>query len=194
MFGNFHLRLAQGILEVTDAQRRLREQMQNAQPGRLAETLVDLDQLHPLTTGGGAGRVGRFAAAFLPGEAVSVFAFELEFESVAHHAASRDRILRDDAAIPFHFHLEIIVRQDGPTEVENVGEAFCIESMVEIVRHKRLEDAGLARAESAAAIDKFFHDVADLRKMEMRRDLFAMRQNETRKAVGMRAEERLKVV
>ena len=98
--------------------------------------------------------------------------------------------MRDDAAIPFHFHLEIITRQDGPAQVEDIGKPFGLETMIQIVGDISLQDACFAIAKGAAAIDKFFRDVADLGEVEMRRNLLATRQGEVRMQSGMRAEKR----
>ena len=46
MFGNLDLWFAEQFLEVTNAEWRLCEETQNPQPGAIAKTLVDLDQVH----------------------------------------------------------------------------------------------------------------------------------------------------
>src|SRR5882724_9317447 len=46
VLGNFYLWLAQDRLEMADAQGRLRQQMENPQPRPVAETLIDLNQIH----------------------------------------------------------------------------------------------------------------------------------------------------
>ena len=43
VFGNFHLRFAQNILKMTNAERRFCEQMKNAQPRAITKTLIDFD-------------------------------------------------------------------------------------------------------------------------------------------------------
>ena len=48
MLGNFGLRKAKDFLEVTDTKRTTCEQMDDPQPGGVAETLVNRDQLHAL--------------------------------------------------------------------------------------------------------------------------------------------------
>ena len=46
MLGNFGLRKAKDFLEVTDTKRTVCQQMDDSQPGGIAETLVNRDQLH----------------------------------------------------------------------------------------------------------------------------------------------------
>src|ERR1041385_6337672 len=46
MFGNFYLRFAQDRLEMANAERRLRQKIQNPQPRPVAEALVNADQVH----------------------------------------------------------------------------------------------------------------------------------------------------
>ena len=46
MFRNFYLRLVQNFLKMTNAERPPREQMQNAEPRLIAQTLVNLNQFH----------------------------------------------------------------------------------------------------------------------------------------------------
>jgi hypothetical protein len=46
MFRNGHLRRAQNGLEMADAKRALRQQMQNAQAGFIAQTAVNFQQFH----------------------------------------------------------------------------------------------------------------------------------------------------
>src|SRR2546423_7604456 len=63
VLGNFHLRLAQDRLEMADAERRLRQQIQNPQPGAIAETLIDLDEVHRRQQQAAAVPQQSFAAA-----------------------------------------------------------------------------------------------------------------------------------
>ena len=44
VLGNFDLWLGEDVLEMTNAKRALREQMQNPQPGRIAKALVNFNQ------------------------------------------------------------------------------------------------------------------------------------------------------
>jgi hypothetical protein len=46
VFGDFHLRLAEDVLEVADAERALREEVKEAQAGDVAEAFVDADEFH----------------------------------------------------------------------------------------------------------------------------------------------------
>lgn len=46
MLGNLDLRLAENVLKMTDAERRLRKKMEDAQSRAIAKALIDLDQVH----------------------------------------------------------------------------------------------------------------------------------------------------
>ena len=115
---------------------------------------------------------------------------KLKFEPVFNGPSRGDRILRHDATIPLYFHIEILPRQDRPTEIENVSKPFRLEPMVEIIGDISLQDARFAITEGAAAIDEFLRDVSYFGEVKMRRDLFAAWQDETRECRGMRAEKR----
>lgn len=110
---------------------------------------------------------------------------KLKFEPVVNHPSRGDRILRHDATIPFHFHLEIVPRQDWLTEIENVSKAFRLETMIEILGDVSLQDACFAITEGTAAINKPFRDVPDLGDMEMGRDLLAAWEDKTWKRVRL---------
>lgn len=43
---DFHLWLTENVLKMTDAERRFCKKMEDAQPGAIAKTLVNLDQVH----------------------------------------------------------------------------------------------------------------------------------------------------
>ena len=46
VLGDFHLRLTENFLKVADAERALRQQVQDAQTRPVTKALVDLDQVH----------------------------------------------------------------------------------------------------------------------------------------------------
>ncbi len=115
---------------------------------------------------------------------------KLKFEPVVNRPSRGDRILRHDATIPLHFHLEIVPWQDWPTEIEDVSKAFRLETVIEILGDVSLQDACFAITEGAATIDELLRDVSHFGEVKVRRNLFAARQNETREGRGMRPEER----
>ena len=89
----------------------------------------------------------------------------------------------DDAAIVFHFHLKLIVRQDPLPQLEDLGERPRLEAVVDILPDVGLEDYALALPGHPAAIDEVFHDMADFSNVGVRRDGIAIRQNKTRNSV-----------
>jgi hypothetical protein len=94
-------------------------------------------------------------------------------------------VLRDDAAIVFDFHFELIVRQDSAAELQDFCEAVRAESMLDIAADVRLKDDRFVPACQAAAVDEIFHHVTDLGDMGMRRNGISVGQDKTRKRVGM---------
>ena len=115
---------------------------------------------------------------------------KLKFEPVVNRPSRGNRILRDDATIPLHFHLEIVPWQDRPAEIEDVSKAFRRETVIRIPGHIGLQDACFAITEGAATIDELRRDVSHFGEMKVCRNLFAARQNETREGQWMRAEKR----
>jgi hypothetical protein len=59
MLGDLHLGFAQQLLEVADTERTMTEQIENPEPGAVAEALVDLDQFHWVTVEGVGGMLKR---------------------------------------------------------------------------------------------------------------------------------------
>lgn len=148
-----------------------------------------------LTTASRGCRGGsRLAAALLFRQTVRVPGRELKFELVSGLPRRRDRILRDDAAIPFHFHVEIIARQDRAAEIQDVGKTPGFEAMIEILGDVSLQHARFAFPEGAAAIDKLLRDVSNFGDVKVRGYPLAIRQNKAGKRCGMRAEGRFEFV
>jgi len=115
--------------------------------------------------------------------------YKLKFEPVVNRPSRGDRILRHDATIPLHFHLEIVPRQDRPTEIEDVSKTFRLKTVIEILGDVSLQDACFTTTEGAATIDELLRDVSHFGEVKVRRDLFATRQIEPREGRGMRSEE-----
>ena len=114
---------------------------------------------------------------------------KLKFEAVFNRPSRDNRILRDNATIPLHFHIEILARQDWPAEIEYVSKAFRLETVIEVLRDVSLENARLALTEGAATINELLRDVSHLGEVKVRWNLFAVRQNETQEGRRMRAKE-----
>jgi hypothetical protein len=176
---------------MTDAERRLRQQMRDAQSRPVAETLMDLNQVHPdLATGcggGGTASVDRHARVLLPflRETLGAPLAEDDVEMVAGRLHFRDWILRDDAAIVFDFDLELIVRKDLRAELEDFREAVGLQPMIGILADVGLEQDGFGSAHHPAAIDEIFHDMAHFGHMGVGRNVIAIGQNKTREGIRM---------
>jgi hypothetical protein len=185
MLGDLDLGFAEDGLEMTDAERRLRQQMRDAQSRPVAETLMDLNQVHPdLATGCGrdTASVNLHARDFLPllRETLGLPFTEDHVEMLAGRFHFRDRILRHDAAVVFDFDLELIVRQDLPAELEDFREAVRFQPMINVLADVGLEQDGFALSRHSAAVDEVFQDVADFGDMGVGRNVIAIRQNKTR--------------
>ena len=76
VFGDLHLLRAQHLLEVTDAERPVQQQVEQPQTRAVAQALVDRDQVHGrLAAAGAAGAGGRKPAGLLR-EAVGVLVLQ----------------------------------------------------------------------------------------------------------------------
>ena len=138
----------------------------------------------------GAGFAAGIDSAFLFRETIDVFLTKLEVEAFAGELRRGDGVLRDDAAIVFHFHFEIVVRKNLVPEIEDRRETPGGEAVLEILRDVSLEQAGVSgRVQGAPAVDEALCDMSDFRDVKVRRDLVAIRENKTRENVGMRAED-----
>lgn len=198
MLGDLDLRFAEDGLKMTDAERRLRQQMRDAQSRPVAETLMDLNQVHPdLATGcdGGTASVDRHARVLLPflRETLGAPLAEDHLEMFAGRLYFRNRILRDDTAIVFDFDLESIVRQDLAPELEDFREAVGLQPVVRVLPDVSLEQDGLAPSHHAAAINEVLHDVAHFGDVSMRRDEIAIRQNKARQGIRILFENRAEI-
>jgi len=98
------------------------------------------------------------------------------------------RILRDYAAIVFHFDFQLIVRQHAHAKLKDPAEAVRSQTVVAILAHMSLEQNGFVLSHNAAAIDEILRDMANFRDVGVRRDEIAAGQNKTRERVGMLAE------
>src|SRR4051812_12036061 len=100
---------------MTNTERRPGQQLEKTEPGRIAETLVNLDEVHRrLATGWGGGSAARIGPRCLPaflGETLGLALAENHVKMFAGRFDFQDRVLRDDAAIVFHLDLELIMRQ-----------------------------------------------------------------------------------
>jgi hypothetical protein len=105
----------------------------------------------------------------------------------------RDRILRYDAAIVFHLHVELIVRQHSFPQLQDLGEAVRPEPMIDIRTDVRLEQDSFGSPGHTAAIDEIFHHVPDFSDMGVRRDEVAIRQNKPRKRAWLAFERRAEI-
>jgi len=111
----------------------------------------------------------------LLGETVSVFGRKLKLDTVFNRSPRDNRILRDNATIPLKLDVEILARQDWPSEIEYVSKAFRLETMVEILRDVGLQNARPAITEGAAAVDELLPDISHLGEVKVRWNLFTVR-------------------
>jgi hypothetical protein len=179
VLGNFHLRLIENFLEVADAERSFRQQVQNPKPCRIAKALVDSNEIHfGLATGFRAAAIN---AALLLGETIGVLVAKPEFHVFANQFRALNRVLRHGAVVVFHFDFEIVVRQNLLPEIENFRKAASVQTVINVVSDVRLEQARIRRVvNGAATIDEPFSDMSDLRDVKVRRHVVAIRQDQTR--------------
>lgn len=104
-----------------------------------------------------------------------------------------DGILRDDAAIVFHFHLELIVRQDSFSQVQDLPEPIGAQPMIDVLTDVGLEQNRFGLSGHAAAIDEVFHHVPDLCDVGVPRDEVAIRQDKPGEGAWMLFERRAEI-
>ena len=104
-----------------------------------------------------------------------------------------DRILGHDAAIIFHFDLQLVVRQHPFSQLQDFRESIRPETMLNVPADVRLEQDRLSLSHDTTTIDELFGNVSDLRDMRMRRDMTSVRQSKTREAVRMLFENCAKI-
>ncbi len=123
-------------------------------------------------------------------KALSLFVREKQIDVSGSRFGLRDRVLSNDAAVVFHLDLQSIVRQDAVAELQDFSKASRHQFVVGVVSDPRLQEARLAFAERAAAIDKVLSDVSDFCDMEMRRYFVSVRENEANPLFGIGCEDR----
>ena len=96
-----------------------------------------------------------------------------------------DRGLRHHTAIVFHFDIQTVMRQHPMTELQDLGQALGGQAMFRVVSDMSLEEYGFGFANDPAAVYEVFRGVSDFRDMGVRRNLVAVRQDETRECRGM---------
>ena len=94
-----------------------------------------------------------------------------------------DRILRDDTAIVFDLHVEIVIWQDPCAELEDFCESIGAEPVFGVAPDMCLEQDLFFFAGFAAAIDEFSNHVTDFGDVNVSRNVSTVRQHESRKSV-----------
>ena len=105
-----------------------------------------------------------------------------------------NRVLRNDTAIIFDIHVQIRSRQHSIAELQNLGEAFRRELMLDITSDVGLEDHSFLSADHATAIDVILHYVANFGHMGVGWDKVAVWQDEAGVGVWVRFQRALQVV
>jgi hypothetical protein len=113
MFRNLHLRLAENVLEMTNAQWRLGKQVQNSQPRSIAKALVNLDQVHALTAARwrSTARIGFSHLTPLTFATLRSIRRQNQMQIGAFGFDIGDRILRNDTAVVLDTYIEVIGRK-----------------------------------------------------------------------------------
>lgn len=100
--------------------------------------------------------------------------------------------MRNDAAIPFDFHVQVVARQYLISQLKDFRKGAGGELVVRVVRHIRLEQAGvLTVMQLPAAIDELLGGVAHFRNVEMGGNRISAGQDESRMSFGVLREDHL---
>jgi hypothetical protein len=143
VLGYFDLRFAKDVLEMTDAQWRLHQQMQNAKASPVAEALINANEIHcRLTTSRvrGATGVHELGFATFAGAALRPTATEDHVQILTGRSYFVDRILRYHAAVVFDIHIQISIRNHAFAEPEDLREAIGRELMIRIFTNVCLQN------------------------------------------------------
>ena len=103
------------------------------------------------------------------------FAAEENFQTVASNADFGDRILRHDAAIVLHFHVQVGVWKNAFAERQYFRELIRAQPVVEIVPNVGLKDDRFFAAGQSTAVDKISDDVTHLSHMSVSGNLITIR-------------------
>jgi hypothetical protein len=188
MLGDFDLRLAKNFLEMAHAERRVRQQLHDAKPGAIAQTLINLDKMHCVSATSGCARATFFrTSGRLPFEraALSPTASQRHVEVVARRFRLHNRILRNDTAVVFDVHIQGWIRNHALPQCQDLREPIGPQPMVGIVANVCLQNDLLFPSGQAAAIDKIFHDVPDFGDMRVDRNVSSIGQKKSRVEIGM---------
>ena len=110
-----------------------------------------------------------------------------EDELVVDDLAAFDGELRHDAVFVFDFDRQLMIWQHIARFVEDGGQFTGDESMIDIIMHPGLQQAGLQRAPRAAAVDETLQNVAHLSDVKVCGNESAIRQQEADGFVGVGA-------
>ena len=85
-----------------------------------------------------------------------MFPAAAEGEGTVDDLGAFDGELGHDAVFVFDLDRQFVMRQNIARMIEDRGQFAGVEAMIEIVMHPGLQQAGLQRAPSAAAVDEMF--------------------------------------
>lgn len=126
-----------------------------------------------------------FDAAHVFGEAIGVLVRESESQVFVHHFGISNGILRDDAIFVFDFYIQVIMRKNALSQVQDGAEFAGAQAVILIVCDPRLKDARGNLANRAAAIDELLCDAANFGDVKMRGNGIAVGEDKARELVGI---------
>ena len=106
----------------------------------------------------------------------------------------RNRVLSDNAAIVFHFNVQLVIRHNTSANFEDLCESVGTKPVFRIMSHMCLQQDLFLFATLATTIDKRSYDVTYLGYMSVSRDLMAIRQDESWKSLRMPLKTEFKLV
>ena len=97
-------------------------------------------------------------------------------------------ILRDDAAVVLDIHIQVCTPNDTISESQDFREAICSKPMIAVIADVRLQHDLFLCSSQSATIDEVPDHMSNFSDVGVCRDVIAIRQNESRKPVGIRLE------
>jgi hypothetical protein len=99
-----------------------------------------------------------------------------------------NRILRNDTAVVFDVYIQVRAWNHAISQLQDFCEAVRLEPVIDIITDVRLEHDLLFSSDYSATIDEVSDQMPDFGNVGVRRNVVAIRQNESWKQSGMRVE------
>jgi hypothetical protein len=141
----------------------------------------------------GAGTAGlvllRSRQADFLGKTVGMLGSQGKEDHIIPNIGRENRELGEEAVLMLDLGLKIVHPEDGSSTIKDLGQLSRLETVVDIVRHPRLEIEPGGCADGSATIEEGFVDTTDLGDVGMGRDQASVGKEEARVVSGVISED-----